>query len=440
MARRGLTVLVVGSGGREHALVWALQRSPSVERVLVAPGNGGTAAIAENLPIPATDIPALVATARDYRVDLTVVGPEEPLARGLADAFHEAGLLLFGPTAVAARIEASKAWAKDVMRAAGVLTAHATIVTALGEALSVLDTMRFPLVIKASGLAAGKGAVVVNDRVEAERILHWMLVERGLGPAADQVLLEEYIAGREVSFLVITDGTTVVPLQPARDYKRLGDGDTGPNTGGMGAYAPVPEVTPELQHAILERIIYPTLTELARRGITYRGVLYAGLMLTERGPAVLEFNCRFGDPETQVILPLLESSLADLLLAAARGELHNFAPLRWRQGVSVTVVLASGGYPGSYTTGYPMEGLDALPDEVLVFHAGTRRENGRIVTAGGRVLNVTAVAPTFAAARERVYAAIEHIRFPGMTYRRDIAFAEVESAIKPTAPPTTGTA
>ncbi len=440
MARRGLTVLVVGSGGREHALVWALQRSPSVERVLVAPGNGGTAAIAENLPIPATDIPALVATARDYRVDLTVVGPEEPLARGLADAFHEAGLLVFGPTAAAARIEASKAWAKDVMRAAGVPTAHATIVTALEEALSVLDTMRFPLVIKASGLAAGKGAVVVNGRAEAERVLHWMLVERGLGPAADQVLLEEYLAGREVSFLVVTDGTTVVPLQPARDYKRLGDGDTGPNTGGMGAYAPVPEVTPELQREILERIIHPTLTELARRGITYRGVLYAGLMLTERGPAVLEFNCRFGDPETQVILPLLESSLADLLLAAARGELHSVAPLRWRPGVSVTVVLASGGYPGSYATGYPIEGLDALPDDVLVFHAGTRRENGRIVTAGGRVLNVTAVAPTFAAARERVYAAIDHIRFPGMTYRRDIALAEVESAIKPTAPPTTGTA
>jgi phosphoribosylamine--glycine ligase len=359
------------------------------------------------------------------------VGPEEPLARGLVDAFQEAGLLAFGPTAAAARIEASKAWAKDVMRAAGVPTARATIVTDLDQARTALTAFSYPLVVKASGLAAGKGAVIVNDRDEAERVLHWMLVERGLGSAADQVLIEEFLVGREASFLVVTDGETVVPLQPARDYKRLGDGDTGPNTGGMGAYAPVPDVSPELQQRILERIVVPTLEEMRRRGIAYRGVLYAGLMLTAEGPKVLEFNCRFGDPETQVILPLLESDLAALLLAATRGTLHEMGTLHWYPGVAVTVVLASGGYPGTYRTGLPIAGLDDVPNDVLVFHAGTRSDDDRIVTAGGRVLNVTAVAPTFATARERVYAAIERIHFPGMTYRRDVALAEVA---RPTTP------
>ncbi len=433
MSERGLTVLVVGSGGREHALAWSLARSPSVSRVLVAPGNGGTAAIAENLPIPATDIPALVAAARDLRVDLTVVGPEEPLARGLVDAFREAGLLAFGPTRQAAEIEASKAWAKEVMRAAGVPTAQATVVTSLEEARAIVQNARYPIVLKASGLAAGKGVVLARDRNEAEAALHWMFVERGLGAAAERVLIEDYLEGREASFLVVTDGTTVIPLQPARDYKRLGDGDTGPNTGGMGAYAPVPDVPPALRERILHEIVQPTLMELRRRGIVYQGVLYAGLMLTAEGPKVLEFNCRFGDPETQVILPLLQSDLAELLLAAARGTLHEVTPPRWSTQVAVTVVIASGGYPGSYRTGFEIEGLEALPSDIIVFHAGTRREDGRVVTAGGRVLNVTAVAPTFAQARDRVYAAIERIRFPGMVFRRDIALAEVST---PTTPPT----
>ncbi len=433
MPERGLTVLVVGSGGREHALAWALSRSPSVSRVLVAPGNGGTAAIAENVPIPATDIPALVAAARDLRVDLTVVGPEEPLARGLVDAFREAGLVAFGPTRQAAEIEASKAWAKEVMRAAGVPTAQATVVTSLEEARTIVRNARYPIVLKASGLAAGKGVVIARDRSEAEAALHWMFVERGLGAAADRVLIEDYLEGREASFLVVTDGTTVVPLPPARDYKRLGDGDTGPNTGGMGAYAPAPDVSPALRARILGEIVEPTLAEMQRRGIVYRGVLYAGLMLTADGPKVLEFNCRFGDPETQVILPLLESDLAELLLAAARGTLDEVAPPRWSTQVAVTVVIASGGYPGSYRTGFEIEGLEALPSDIIVFHAGTRREDGRVVTAGGRVLNVTAVAPTFAQARDRVYAAIERIRFPGMVFRRDIALAEVST---PTTPPT----
>jgi phosphoribosylamine--glycine ligase len=431
---RGLTVLVVGSGGREHALAWALQSSPSVEHILVAPGNGGTAAIAENVPIAATDIPGLVALARERQVDLTVVGPEEPLARGLVDAFAAAGLTAFGPTAEAARIEASKAWAKDVMRAAGVPTAEAQVVTDFAAAQAALERLDFPLVIKASGLAAGKGAIVVSSRREAEEVLHWMMVQRALGSAADEVLLEEYLEGRELSFLVVTDGTTVLPLLPARDYKRLGDNDTGPNTGGMGAYAPVPEVTDELQRTILERIIHPTLAELRRRGIVYRGVLYAGLMLTPRGPKVLEFNCRFGDPETQAILPLLETDLATLLLSAARAKLSGTWSLDWKPAVCVTVVVASGGYPGTYATGFPIAGLDTVPSDVLIFHAGTRRANDHVVTAGGRVLAVSATASTFAEARERVYRAIEHLSFPGMTFRRDIALAEVGGSFKPTPP------
>ncbi|WP_448575151.1 phosphoribosylamine--glycine ligase [Thermomicrobium sp.] len=436
---RGLTVLVVGSGGREHALAWALHRSPSVERVLVAPGNGGTAAIAENVPIAATDIPGLVALARERQVDLTVVGPEEPLARGLVDAFAEAGLTAFGPTAQAARIEASKAWAKDVMRAAGVPTAEAVVVTDFAAAQAALERFRFPLVIKASGLAAGKGAIVVSSRREAEEALHWMMVQRALGAAADEVLLEEYLEGRELSFLVVTDGKTVLPLLPARDYKRLGDNDTGPNTGGMGAYAPVPEVTDELHRTILERIIHPTLEELRRRGIVYRGVLYAGLMLTPRGPKVLEFNCRFGDPETQAILPLLETDLAMLLLSAARAELSGNWSLDWKPAVCVTVVVASGGYPGTSATGFPIAGLDTVPSDVVIFHAGTRRANDHVVTAGGRVLAVSAIAATFAEARERVYRAIEHLSFPGMTFRRDIALTEVGKSVMPTPPPS-GTA
>lgn len=426
MGQNGLTVLVIGSGGREHALTWALHRSPSVGRVLVAPGNGGTVEIAENLPISATDIPALVTAAREYQVDLTVVGPEEPLARGIVDAFQAANLTIFGPTGAAAHIEASKAWAKEVMRAAGVPTAKATVVNDFQQARTVLEASRFPLVIKASGLAAGKGAVIVQDRSEAERTLRWLMIDRALGPAADQVLIEEYLEGRELSFLVLTDGTTVVPFLPARDYKRLGNGDTGPNTGGMGAYSPVPEVTPALQEEILHRIIYPTLAELRKRGLVYRGILYAGLMLTKEGPAVLEFNCRFGDPETQAILPLLADDLAQLLLAAARGELASIPRVAWHDGVCVTVVVASGGYPGAYQTGFEITGLDTAPEGVLIFHAGTRRDGKLLRTAGGRVLNVSAVAPNFAEARQRVYSAIERLSFPGMTFRRDIALSEVK--------------
>jgi phosphoribosylamine--glycine ligase len=423
-------VLVVGSGGREHALAWALSRSPDTERLLVAPGNGGTAAIAENLPIAATDLEALAAAAREHRVDLVVAGPEEPLARGLADVLSLRGIPVFGPPEAAARIESSKAWAKELMAAAGIPTARAERYTDLGQALRALEAQAFPLVVKASGLAAGKGAVICEDRRQAERTLRWMMEEGGLGEAGREVLLEEYLSGRELSFLAITDGETTYPLIPACDYKRIGDGDTGPNTGGMGAYAPVPWVDATLQREIMERIILPAIGELRRRGIPYRGVLYAGLMLTAEGPKVLEFNCRFGDPETQAVLPLLDGDLLPLLYAAAAGRLAEVPAPTWRPGVCVAVVIASAGYPGTYRTGYPITGLDRVPGDVLVFHAGTRRDtDGTIVTAGGRVLALAATGPDFEAARRRVYAAVELIQFEGMTYRRDIAAREVDPLV-----------
>uniref|UniRef100_A0A831TCD6 Phosphoribosylamine--glycine ligase n=1 Tax=Thermorudis peleae TaxID=1382356 RepID=A0A831TCD6_9BACT len=422
-----MRVLVVGSGGREHALAWALSRSPAVERLLVAPGNGGTAAIAENLPIPATDIEALAVAAREHRVDLVVAGPEEPLARGLTDVLARHSIPVFGPSAVAARIESSKAWAKEVMTAAGIPSARAERYTELGAALRALGDQQYPLVVKASGLAAGKGAVICQDQREAERTLRWMMEEGGLGEAGREVLLEEYLSGREVSFLAITDGETTYPLIPACDYKRIGDGDTGPNTGGMGAYAPVPWVDETLRQEIMQRVVLPAIGELGRRGIPYRGVLYAGLMLTAEGPKVLEFNCRFGDPETQAVLPLLDGDLAPLLYAAATGRLAEVPAPTWQPLVCVTVVVASAGYPGSYRTGFPITGLDRVPDDVLVFHAGTRREpDGTIVTAGGRVLALTATGPTFESARRRVYGAVELIQFEGMTYRHDIGAREVD--------------
>ncbi len=421
-----MRVLVVGGGGREHALAWALSRSAEVEQLLVAPGNGGTAAIARNLPIAAHDVEALAAAAQEHGVDLVVVGPEEPLARGLADVLWGRGVPVFGPTAAAARIESSKAWAKELMATAGVPTARAERHQDISLALRALEAHTYPLVVKASGLAAGKGAVICADRSEAERTLRWMMQEGGLGEAGREVLIEEYLTGREVSFLVVTDGETTYPLIPACDYKRIGEGDTGPNTGGMGAYAPVPWVDDATQGEIMERVIRPALGELRRRGIRYRGVLYAGLMLTAEGPKVLEFNCRFGDPETQAVLPLLACDLLPLLTAAATGRLVEVPAPTWRPGVCVTVVIASAGYPGAYRTGYPISGLDRIPEDVLVFHAGTRLEGeGTLVTAGGRVLALSATGHDFQSARQRVYAALELIQFEGMTFRRDIAAREV---------------
>jgi phosphoribosylamine--glycine ligase len=414
------SVLVVGNGSREHTLCWRLRQNAELTALFCAPGNAGMAALAENLPLALDDIDGLVDAAVRLQVDLVVVGPEAPLAAGLADRLRAAGLPVFGPSGAAAQIESSKAWAKEVMRAAGVATARAEVATSLNEARRLLDRFAWPVVLKADGLAAGKGVTIVQDRAEAEQVLDDLFVARSLGAAADAVLVEEYLVGREVSVLALTDGEAVAVMPPACDYKRIGDGDTGPNTGGMGAFARPRFATPALLAQIEAEILRPTLQELARRGSPFAGTLYAGLMMTGDGPRVIEFNCRFGDPETQVILPLLQSDLLEHLRDVARGRLDPSA-LRWSDDTACGVVLASGGYPGSYQTGFPIAGLDAVPEDIRVFHAGTGFDaRGRVVTAGGRVVTVVATAPDLPAARARAYAAADTISFEGCCLRRDI--------------------
>ncbi len=435
--RKGKRILIVGSGGREHALAWALARSPEVERVYVAPGNAGTSwpaalegdprgprAPADSIPIAAEDLEGLLAFARERSVDLTVVGPEAPLARGIVDAFRAAGMRIFGPTQAAARIEASKAFAKDLMRACGIPTADYAVFHDLRAARDYVRRRPGPHVVKASGLAGGKGTFVCATPEEAEEALRLLMEERIFEEAGETVVIEERLEGRELSLLAFVDGKTVRPLLPARDHKRLRDGDQGPNTGGMGAYAPVPDVTTDEVEEMRRTILQPAVEELARRGTPFVGVLYAGLMLTARGPFVLEFNARFGDPEAQAILPLLESDLLEALEACLDGRLGD-APLRWRPGACVTVVLAAPGYPGPVPRGLPIAGLEeaeAMAD-VWVFHAGTARRDGQVVTAGGRVLAISARGPDLAAAAERAYAAVSRIRFEGMQFRRDIGRA-----------------
>ena len=421
-----MRVLVVGGGAREHALAWKLSQSPGLEALFVAPGNAGTAEFAINLPVATNDIDGLTEAAERHRIDLTVIGPEEPLARGIVDRFTARGLRIVGPTAAAAGIESSKVWAKEIMAGAGVPTARATRFTDLAAALDVVADAALPLVVKASGLAAGKGVIVAETRHEAARAVRSMLADGALGEAGREILVEEYLTGHEVSLLALTDGETTYPLIPACDYKRIGEGDVGPNTGGMGAYAPVPAIDPGTADAILRQVIRPTLAELARRGHRYRGVLYAGLILTPDGPKVLEFNCRLGDPEAEVILPLLDADLLELMAAVADGRLGEVPAPAWHPGVCVGVVLASGGYPGAYQTGRVIEGLDRLPDGVLAFHAGTAQDaGGRVVTAGGRVLALVARGAGFDEARRRVYAAAGAVTFPGAYFRHDIAAREI---------------
>jgi phosphoribosylamine--glycine ligase len=421
-----MRVLVVGSGAREHALLWKLAQSPRVATLLCAPGNAGTAELAENLAVRSTDIEAIVRVAIERRIDLVVVGPEEPLARGLVDRLDEAGIRAFGPTRAAARIESSKSWAKDVMAGAGVPTARSAVVRTLEDAIAALGIFSLPVVIKADGLAAGKGVVIAGDRDEAFHILTAFLEDRALGEAAATVVIEEFLRGVEVSVLALTDGESIVPLVPACDYKRVYDRDRGPNTGGMGAYAPPPAVDPAVLATIQSTILEPTVREMADRGTPMRGVLYAGLMLTETGPKVLEFNARFGDPETQVVLPLLDADLAELLAAVADGTLAEVPPPPAPDRAAVGVVIASGGYPAPFKTGLTIAGLEEVPDDLLVFHAGTRRDDaGRITTAGGRVLTVVGVGNDLAAARDRAYAGVAALSFEGAHHRTDIAAREI---------------
>ncbi|GAA1905503.1 phosphoribosylamine--glycine ligase [Streptomyces durmitorensis] len=410
-----MKVLVIGSGAREHALCRSLSLDPDVSALYCAPGNAGIADVAELHPVDALDGSAVSALATRLGADLVIVGPEAPLVAGVADAVRDAGIPCFGPSEEAAQLEGSKAFAKDVMAGAQVPTARSYVCTTPEEIDEALDAFGAPYVVKDDGLAAGKG-VVVTDDIDAART-HAL--------ACDRVVIEEFLDGPEVSLFAITDGVTVVPLQPAQDFKRALDGDEGPNTGGMGAYSPLPWADPKLVDEVMQSVLQPTVDELRRRGTPFSGLLYAGLAITSRGVRVIEFNARFGDPETQVVLARLKTPLAGVLLAAANGTLVDLPPLRWSDDAAVTVVIASHNYPETPRTGDPIEGLDDVaaqdaPD-AYVLHAGTKRDGDAVVSAGGRVLSVTATGTDLTAARERAYAALSRIRLDGSQHRTDIA-------------------
>ncbi len=419
-----MRVLVVGSGAREHTILWKLAQSPSAPRLYSAPGNGGTGLIAENVAIGATEIDRLAEWALANAIDLTVVGPEDPLAAGLADRFRRVGLLVFGPTKDGARIEGSKAWAKELMNRYGVPTARSATFTSPTAAEEYVKSQPLPIVVKADGLAAGKGVVVATTHEQALAAISQLMRDKTTGSAGDRVVVEECLEGTEVSLLAFTDGSTVVPMVPACDYKRVFDDDQGPNTGGMGAYSPPRFVTRQMVEQIEETVLKPVVHGVAREGISYSGVLYAGLMITSNGPMVLEFNCRFGDPETQVILPRLKSDLLDVMLRTAEGRLGEIQ-VEWHDEPSCGVVLASGGYPGEFARGYPIAGLDSLDADALVFHAGTKRQGDDIVTSGGRVLTVVATGRDMREARQNAYRNAEKIRFTDIHYRKDIAAREL---------------
>ena len=414
----------MGSGGREHAITWKLAQSPQVTDLLAAPGNAGTAQVACNVPTGADDIDGLLRFARENAVDLTVVGPEAALAGGIADRFHDAGLPLLGPTQEAARIESSKTFAKELMLSAGVPTAAAKSFTSFREAADYVQRSPLPIVVKADGLAAGKGVVVAQTSREAVDALRQRMEERAFGPAGDRVLVEECMEGQELSVFAFVDGDYVSPMVAACDYKRVGDGDVGPNTGGIGSFSPPRFWTDDLERRVRLEIMEPVANALERRGSPYQGVLYAGLMLTDQGPKVVEFNCRLGDPEAQVILPRLKTDLAEVMMGTAQGRLAGM-PVEWGEQACVGVVVASGGYPGEYATGYPIDGLDELEEDILVFHAGTKAVGSDpppgVVTHGGRVLTVTATGETLEQARSKVYANIGRVRFKDSFYRKDIA-------------------
>ena len=430
-----MKVLIVGSGGREHALAWRVKQSPNLTRLWVAGGNAGTAALAENLDIRSSDVAAIVAASREVAADLVVVGPEAPLALGLADRLTELGIPVFGPTQAAAQIEASKTFALDLMRDAGVPCPEFHTFTDQISALAYLETHQDPVVVKADGLAGGKGVLLCRDSEQGAAAVKECMSERAFGEAGATVVLEEYLSGPEVSVFAFCDGENFSPLVAACDYKRLEDGDHGPNTGGMGSFVAQPEMwSPQLESEVEQTIMMPVLRAMAERGYPYKGVLYAGLMLTETGPIVLEFNCRLGDPETQVVMPLLASDPLELMLACAQGNLDRVS-VRWETKNYVGVVMVSGGYPGEYQTGFEITGLDEEgPAGTIVFHAGTKLGAGGLacppLTAGGRILTVVGGGDDIEQARQRAYTRLEQINFQGARWRRDIGLVANQGAAR----------
>ena len=415
-----MKVLLVGSGGREHALAWALSKSPLLTKLYCAPGNAGIAEIAQCVPIPATDFASLAKFAVETRIDFAVIAADAQLVGGLWDVMEGAGIRALGPSKAAAVLEGSKGFVKDLCMEAGIPTARYQRFTAPGPAKAYAHSLGYPAVIKADGLAAGKGVIIAENRADSDKAIDFMF-EGGFGESGHAIVVEEFMEGEEASFFALSDGTNVMALAGAQDHKRVGDGDTGPNTGGMGAYSPAPVLPPALEQVAMEKFIKPTVAAFAQRGMPYMGVLYLGLMITKSGPKLVEYNCRFGDPECQVLMPRLKSDLLTALLAARDGRLQ---PLEWRDEVALTVVMASQGYPGSYEKGHVITGLDeaAKMPGITLFHAGTEKRGNDICAIGGRVLNVTALGRDVAEARDRAYAAVAKIHWQGAFCRRDIGW------------------
>jgi phosphoribosylamine--glycine ligase len=423
-----MKVLVIGSGGREHAIIWKLAQSPRVTQLFCAPGNAGIESLATCVPLAVEDLAGLQQFVTRERIDLTVVGPEVSLALGIVDEFRKAKLKIFGPTRLAAQIESSKAFSKSLMNRHHIPTAAAQSFDALQPALDYLDRQTLPIVVKADGLAQGKGVVVAATREEARQTVVSMLEQGAFGQAGRRVLIEEFLDGEEATVMAFTDGKTIVPMAAAQDHKRVGDGDSGANTGGMGAYAPAPIVTPELIQTVMKDVFHPAVEGLSRMGSPYQGVLYAGLMIVRGKPSVLEFNARFGDPETQVVLPLLQTDLLDVIEAVIEHRLDQLA-VKWHARSAVCVVMTSKGYPGHYELGIPIQGLDSSIQDTMVFHAGTKQQDENVVTAGGRVLGITGIGPDLVTARERAYETVRQIRFDGCHFRSDIAHRALTARI-----------
>lgn len=422
-----MNILVIGSGGREHTLAWKLAQSPLATKLYAVPGNPGMAEVATCIPgVDICDNAALVKLAQDKAIDLVVVGPEVPLTNGVVDAMNAAGIKAFGPTRLAAELEGSKSFSKNLMKKYGIPTAKYEVFTNADEARAYVEKEGAPIVIKADGLAAGKGVIVAMTKEEALEAVHEIMDDAAFGKAGSRVVIEEFMDGEEASLLAFTDGRTIVPMVSSQDHKRAYDGDKGPNTGGMGTYAPAPVMTKELVAEATEKILKPVIAAMAKEGRPYKGCLYAGLMITDEGPKVVEFNARFGDPETQVVLPLLESDLVEIMLACVDGTLSDL-DIKWSDGAAVCVVMASGGYPKSYQKGFEIDGLEkAKAADTLVFHAGTAEKDGAVVTNGGRVLGVVAKAPTVKEAVDKAYKGVAAITFQDAFYRKDIAHRALE--------------